>query len=381
MSHKAKLVISTTLATAAFLLACATLFSSAGAEVRSLNISCSEDVDAKINSDPQDTATRFVLKACTYEVSQPVILKDGDELVGPEGKTAEEGPAIYGKPKARLVGGTVDRVISANGSNIIIEWVDISGAKGEIDYSEPSSSCPASPLPSGCPVVGTGVGIAMGSADGTAVVQYVNVHDNDAAGIANAAGRITHSHFTRNTNLNAFLGVNASAIKGIREFEAAFNYVHDEQGNGIWHDHSLSTEGDVPEMSSNPGGGTWVHDNVTVDNERWGIRYENAPRDAQEGEHLPTPTFLAEDNRIAANGYGGASVVDAQNAEWRENIFGPQVIGKTSYPGNANGLAMRIHDSGGTWGTRTDIWNISVHDNTLNDETITGCSLPAVTCQ
>jgi hypothetical protein len=69
--------------------------------------------------------------------------------------------------------------------------------------------------------------------------------------------------------------------------------------------------------------------------------------------------------------------VDAQNAEWRENIFGPQVIGKTSYPGNANGLAMRIHDSGGS---RTDLWNISVHDNTLNGETIAGCSLPAVTC-
>ena len=79
MSDKAKLVISTTLATAAFLLACATLFSSASAEVRSLNISRSEDVDAKINSDPQDTATRFVLEACTYEVSQPAILKDGDE--------------------------------------------------------------------------------------------------------------------------------------------------------------------------------------------------------------------------------------------------------------------------------------------------------------
>ena len=42
------------------------------------------------------------------------------------------------------------------------------------------------------------------------------------------------------------LGFVASAFKGIREFEASGNYVHDEQGVGIWFDHAESGRGNEP---------------------------------------------------------------------------------------------------------------------------------------
>ncbi len=202
----------------------------------------------------------------------------------------------------------------------------------------------------------------------------MRVHDNDGAGISNARGRITNSEFFRNTLDPAFLGVVGSAIKGITEFEAAHNYVHDEQGNGIWHDHSPSGEGNNPAMSSNPGGGTWFHDNLVVDNGRWGLRFEYSPRDAAEGEHLSGPSFLAENNRLAGNGSGGASHRDAQNGTWRSNVFGPQTVGGVAYPNNGGGRALVISDSGRS--DRTDLWNVNVRANALNGETVSGCALP-----
>jgi hypothetical protein len=333
-----------------------------------------QDLAAIVNADLPSLATNFCVEPGVYEVSDTAVLRSGDAISGPIGSQVQRGPALYGQPTARLVGDTVDTVLSMSGANVSAAWLDISGADGRIDMSKDHSQCPASPLPDGCPIVGSGTGLGMGAANGTASVSFLYLHDNDAVGISNAVGRIKNMHTARNTLNSAFLGVNGSGIKGVREFEVSGSYVHNEQGNGIWHDHALTTNGDIPEMSSNPGGGTWIHHNVVVQSGRWGVRFEYSPRDADEGEHLPTPTFRAEGNRIAANKGGGASHADAQNGEWVGNIFGPQTIASIAYPANGNNRAIAFIDSGRS--DRTDLWNADAYSNTLKGETLSGCGRP-----
>jgi hypothetical protein len=333
-----------------------------------------DDLDALVNSDPLTAATKFCLSAGTHTVDEIVIPKDGDSITGPVGRQITRGLATYGVPTAKIVGQGVTRVIAAHGSDVSIEWVDVSGGKGEFDPTANPDDCPSSSATDGCPVVGTGIGIALGKANGTVRLSNVRVHHNDAVGIGNAKGRITNSELFSNTLDPRFLGVVGSGIKGITEFEAGYNYIHDEQGHGIWHDHSTSTDGDDPEMSSNPGGGSWFHHNLTVDNGKYGIRYEFTPRGAQEGEHLPAPSFVAEHNVMAGNGSAGASQRDAQNGTWRHNEFGPTTVAGVSYGHNLNGNALVISDSGRS--DRTDLWNADVYGNTLNGASLSGCRLP-----
>ncbi len=343
-------------------------------------ISPSEDMDAIVNGDPSGEATKFCAEAGNHTVDNIVVLKSGDTITGPIGTQVQRGPALYGSPTANVVGNGVDKVFAVNGGNTTIAWLDISGGDGRMNLDASSSDCPSSNSTNGCPVVGTGIGIALGQGDGSGLVSNVRVHDNDAAGISNAMGVIRNSELYGNTADSRFLGVVGSAIKGITEFEAAFNYVHNEQGNGIWHDHSLSGEGNNSFMANNPGGGTWFHDNLVVNNGRWGLRFEYSPRNATEGQHLATPTFMAEKNRMAGNGSGGASHRDAQNGTWRSNTFGAGTISGVTYAKDT-GSAIVASDSGRD--DRTDLWNADILNNTLNGEPLKGCELAdtIVDCQ
>jgi Right handed beta helix region len=335
---------------------------------QTVNVGCSEALDGVINSDPAASATHFQLESCEYIVSDTAVLRSGDSISGPVGTQVEVGPALYGEPTAKLVGDTTNQVLRSVGTGIRIEWIDVSGGDGEIDLSKPKSECRGAQTVQGCPVEGTGIGIATGKAGGTTLVRYVYVHDNDAIGIGGANGRILNSHFENNTLVSGFLGWNGAAMLGYHEFEAAYNYIHDNQGNGIYSTNAHSVDGNVPEMASNPNGGYWHHDNVVVNNGRWGIRYEISPRDAEEGERLRTPTFQAESNRLAGNGLGGASMADAQNGKFISNYFGEQTIASVEYPSNGGNLAIAFIDSGRS--DRTDLYNAKAKGNTLGGEYI-----------
>ena len=189
-----------------------------------------DDLDAIVNTDPRDRATTFCVDAhsdgstATYNVSETLRLKDGDRLIGQTGETVTRGPATYGVPKVEIrPGGSPDKIIAPLGKDIEIQWVDIAGAVGKTTTS-------------GKPQTGTGAGIAGPSAAGGFLVRYAVIHGNDAAGILNVKGRILNSEFYDNTQNPVFLGFNGSAVKGMTEYEAAYNYVHDEQGNGLWCD-------------------------------------------------------------------------------------------------------------------------------------------------
>src|SRR5918994_7825374 len=319
-----------------------------------------QDLDAIVNADPRDRATTFCINAATYNISETLLLKDGDRLIGQTGEIVTRGPATYGVPEVEIrPSGSPDKIIAAVGKNIEIQWVDIAGAVGKTTTD-------------GQPQTGTGASITAGNADGGFLVQYAVIHGNDAAGILNAKGRILNSEFHDNTQNPAFLGFNASAVKGITEYEAAYNYVHNEQGNGLWCDVGCNND---PARQN----GFWVHHNLTVDNARSGIRYESSPRDLATGVHASEPTALIEGNEVHGNSYGenrgGISAADTQNALIRANVFGAKTIAGVEYRANASKPgAIKAIDSGRS--SRTDLWNVEIVDNVMNGEGISGCELP-----
>jgi hypothetical protein len=321
----------------------------APASCSGVNVQFGSDLDAIVNRDPGTTATTFCLASGKYVINNTLLLKNGDKLVGPQGEVVKRGPASYGVPTAKIVGSGVEQIISPRGSNITIRWVDISNSRAQGTTT------------------GTGIGIAAANADGTLLVQYSRIHNNDAVGISNAKGRIVHNEFFSNMEDPSFFEFNGSAVKGIAEFEAAYNYVHDEQGHGLWCSNGCAND----PLRAN---GAWFHHNVTVNNRGWGLRYEVSPM-IPSGTHSSQPTFLAEYNRSAGNDLGAASIRDAQNGTYRNNIFGPQTIAGVSYPRDGNnGLGLFMTDSGKS--TRTDLYNADAINNTLNGERIVGCEQP-----
>jgi hypothetical protein len=117
-----------------------------------------EDIDNAINGDLPDTATTSCVDAGEYPVSTQATLKAGDKLKGEPGPPPTSvGPALVPAPVIKLVGSGSDNLLRADGNDISISWVDLTGASG----------------------TGNGTGaIAAGSAGSDFVVEYSRIHDN-----------------------------------------------------------------------------------------------------------------------------------------------------------------------------------------------------------
>jgi hypothetical protein len=315
-----------------------------------VHIKPGDDLDAIVNRDPKDRATTFCVHASssgtTYNINHSVILYAGDRLIGDSGQVVTRGPASYGVPKVKIRdAASVDKLIQMRGTSQI-KWVDISGGED---------------------------GIAAYYAGPKSVIEYVTIHGNSRTGITSMNGKLLHSNLYNNGTDKSLWAHTAAAVKGVDEYEAAFNYIHDNGPEGLWCDHRCSDAG-----SAMPNG-FWVHDNLIVNNGRWGVRYEYSPIVAS-GVRSSAPTALIEDNEIHGNGYGtnsgygGASMHDAQNATFRNNSFGAKTIAGVSYRANANKRAIFFWDSGKS--SRTDLWNGEARDNKLNGETMKGCDRP-----
>lgn len=316
-----------------------------------VHIKPGQDLDAIVNRDPGDRATTFCVHAAssgtTYNINNSVILRSGDKLIGDTGQVVTRGPASYGVPKVKIRdAASLDKLIHMRGTNQV-KWVDISGGEN---------------------------GIAAHYAGPRSVIAYVTIHDNSRAGITSMNGKLLHSNLYNNGTDKSLWGHTAAAVKGVHEYEAAYNYIHDNPADGLWCDHRCSDAG-----SAMPNG-FWAHDNLIVNNGRWGVRYEYSPI-VQSGVHKSNPTALIEDNEIHGNGYGpgeygygGASQHDAQNGTFRNNSFGAKTIAGVSYRANAYKRAIFFWDSGKS--SRTDLWNGDAMGNTLNGENVTGCDKP-----
>jgi hypothetical protein len=325
------------------------------------DITPGEDLDAIINNDASGTSTTFCVRAGTYQVSAPAILKAGDKLKGQPGTWTYVDTAKKPTPVVKLVGSGTDNLLRANGSGISISWVDLTGASG----------------------TGTGSGaIAAGSAGSDFVVEYSRIHDNASLGISNMNGTVRDSEFFKNSNAQSSLGFNGSAVKGITEFEAARVYVHDEQGNGFWCDVGCKNSARTTMTPKCPTGCFWVHDSVVVNSGRAGIRYENSPNEA-----------LFENNEIHANSSnttrGGIDIRDSQNATVEFSVFGGaqfrfidplNKLVTVTYGPNTNNerIGIRATDSGRS--DRVNLSNVIVRNNTMNNERIIGCDGRRVVC-
>ena len=293
-------------------------------------------IDAIINNDSSGTATRFCVHAGTYQVSAQATLKAGDKLEGEPGRKTYIDTATKPTPVVKLVGGTSDPLLRADGNGISITWVDLSGARG----------------------TGTGTGaIAAGSAGSDFLVQFARIHNNASLGISNMKGRVLDSEFFSNSESSSSLGFNASAVKGITEFEVGRVYVHDEQGNGLWCDVGCSNDA----ARTN---GFWVYDSVVVNSNRAGIRYENSPNQA-----------LFENNELHGNGRterrGGIDIRDSQNARVVNNNLGPATLAGVSYAANGDRIGIRATDSGRS--DRVNLSNVDVVNNKMNNDSIVTC--------
>jgi hypothetical protein len=215
------------------------------------------------------------------------------------------------------------------------------------------------------------MGIGAGFSNATTLMEYLAIHDNSRAGIASMNGKLLHSNLYNNGFNPVEWGHRAAAVKGVDEYEAAYNFVHDNPAVGLWCDHECSDAG-----TAMPNG-FWAHHNLLVNNGRWGVRYEYSPI-VPSGVHASQPTALIENNEIHGNGYnkgsyGGASMEDDQNATFAYNAFGPKTIAGVSYRAN-NKRAIYFGDSGRA--DRTDLWNGVAVGNTLGGESIDGCQKP-----
>src|SRR5829696_9243264 len=293
------------------------------------------DLDAIINGDPSGTATTFCVDAGTYTVSTLARLRTGDKLKGQPGTTTNVGTATKPAPVVMLLGGSSDNILRADGPGISITWVDLSGVRG----------------------TGNGTGaIAAGSAGSDFLVQFARIHNNASLGISNMKGTVLDSEFFSNSEAVSALGFNASAVKGITEFEAGRLYVHDEQGNGIWCDGGCAND---PARTN----GFWVYDSVVVNGGGGGIRYENSPNQALIGGE-------DDGNRVQRWGSnvhrGNIDIRDSQNARVVDNILGD----------NANQIGIRATDSGRS--DRVNLSNILVENNNLNGDRIVTCGGPVL---
>jgi hypothetical protein len=313
-------------------------FTKVEAAPRVVPVPTNVDIADFVNADSATTATAFQLAPNrTYTVNALIILKVGDELRGAVGPPPTKvGPANDPNPTTKLINGAnLESLIALRGDNAIT-WLDISGAdfKGR---------------------AGGGSAIAAGSGNDNTLIQFNRIHHNGAAGITNAHGHILDNEIDNNTTDPRALGVIAAGVKGIYEYEAGRNYVHDNVGHGLW--------GDVL-MKDTTVGSFNVHDNVLSNNGRAGVRFELTECSGAE--------FSAVGNVIQNNGWesvrGGVSIHDACNSYVANNTFG----------GNTDNLGVRITDSERS--DRPDTKNATVERNTMNGNIVklgTGVSASA----
>lgn len=305
---------------------------------RVVNVPAGTDLDAKINSDPSTTATIFQLAAnTTYQVDQMITLKAGDGIRGAVGSMSMRGPATDPNPTSKIVGvNGVPTVIRAVGANIEISWVDVSGG----NFAGTSSS---------------GYGIRADQGGDTLLIQYSRIHHNEAAGITNARGHIMNNEIDNNATDPNTVGSTAAGIKGLYEYEAAHNFVHDNHGVGMWCDWGcLDT-----------GIGVWeAHHNLVVNNGLDGIRFDHSAANEGEAEIWAN---AAHGNGYDRPGRAGIHVNNASHALIRDNVAGAATVAGTSYRGNANRYAVSVTQNNPDWPATT---YVTVENNRLNGERV-----------
>ena len=306
-----------------------------------------DDIDQKINNTSSGDVVR--VHAGNYTASEVLDPASGVKLhaepgtlspVGGPGMAYDVEPAV----KITAAKGLDNLMLASPG--LVVRGFELTGV-------DPSSGKGG----------GVGSAIAGGGGDERELYEYNEIHSNASVGISNVEGQVLRNEFYNNTNDRDFIGFNGGSVKGSHEFEAGYNYSHDEQGNGIWCDNGCEN---VPERGEK---GAWFHHNVVTNNGGAGIRLEEAP-DLQPS--LPNPEDImhtAENNIVGGNSLSrnraDIHVHDAGPSVVRDNSLGPQAIAGAPDAGESgNDIALRFSDSGRN--DRPDLRNALARNNDLN---------------
>ncbi len=314
-----------------------------------------DDIDQKINGAPANAVVK--VHAGTYSASTELLPANGVKLRAEPGTFTLIGERAYEVEPAVTINvtHTQDNGMAAS-PGLEVRGFELTGVNPPF-VDTGSGSC-----------AGIGSFVRGGPGNNENLYEYNEFHDNASVGISNVQGRVLRNEAFNNTTNIQFLGCNAGAFKGSVEFEAGYNYVHDEDGNGIWCDNGCEN---VPSQVN----GAWFHDNVTVRNGSAGMRIEEMPDINPSSDPLAI-SALVENNISAANaqltGRADIHVHDSAKTLVRNNSVGaPQTISGigTVSLGTGNNVGLRASDSCRT--DRPDLGDprygpVEFRDNDLN---------------
>jgi Right handed beta helix region len=277
-------------------------------------------------ADAAPAGSTFCLPAGTFIVIRPVEAENGDVFVG----SGRDATFIEGD-------GTVRNLFMGGpGAHFTAASLDISGA---VANAACAPRCGRAFMPS--------AGIT---------VRDVRCHHNDSLCIGGGGGPTTveGSEIDHNGLDQGSWAIEAGGIKRITGTVTIRNtYIHDNGGNGA---HCDKCEGAL----------FLVENNVIERNGGTGVSYEIS------GGFDAADRAIIRNNTIRENGWeqqggsGGVYVISSQDVEIHGNAFG----------GNYGGKGVYVYDDSRGFVVR----NVSVHDNTLNGDSVQDCSLPGVDC-
>ncbi len=285
-------------------------------------LSSSQDLASVAAATP--AGTTFCLQKGTYNVSTPVKVQSNDKFVG-----------VYTSfPRPSVTTNTAQQVFDANGSyGASIEGLRVEGAVGQ-KFCQPFC----------------GRGISGGT---NLTVVDVRATENDNQGIGGTGdGLLVRDSELDNNGSAPFAeqdgSESAAGLKSVNSMTVVNSVIHDNYWAGVWCDLEC--------------GRFEVRDSTLLDNGRAAIHDE-----------VSSGPAIFEGNIMKRNGgasyvwghHGGILIVSSQNAE---------AYGNTFRSNNNYGIDV-VEDS------RSPVTGgVSIYDNTMNGDGVTGCSLESVSC-
>lgn len=323
------------------------------------------------NAPPGSTFCQY---AGTYPVTSQINMQNGDVWRGEPGTTDPVGPASTVDAKVELTNPdpegsarSVNRMVNATeGANFTIDWIGMtSDPSAYRTAAEQGTNC-INPGPDYCPAGGTGTIIGFGQSGPDVTLTHLELRNAPSNCAIGLKGKLLDSElYNCSTDIN-YVGFQSGATKSNFEAEYGRNFVHDNAANGIWCDQGCNN---VPAREN----GFWTHDNVLVNNGRFGMRFEYSPVQNPGDAPVTDVTALSEGNIYAGNGLSdgsqlgaGTSSADVQNVLYRNNSFGGTTLAGVPYGGNENGRGIQFSDPP----TRTDMYNAEATANNMNGESI-----------
>jgi hypothetical protein len=278
--------------------------------------------------------TTFCIKDGAYNITSRIVAQDGDSFVG-----------VYSDSSRPSISTTkADHIIYTSGAdNVIIRGLRVSGAVHS-DSCEP----------------GCGRGIGEGGENLTVIDVRATGNENQGIGGTGRGLLVKNSELDHNGSIDSAADggkVSAAGLKTVSSFSVQNSYIHDNYWSGVWCDVECDSAS--------------VTGSRVVDNGKAGVHIEISKAGQKN----------ISNNIIKRNGLG--------NLAWPAGAYptarlgGVLLVGSSRIDVDSNAFggnmenAVEVAPDTRTGGTVSEI---TIHDNTLNGDTLKGCSVYGVLC-